>query len=186
MKKELQLANEAILLRPNRQNDIDRLYEAVRESIAEVSLWMAWCHPDYSPEESRDWVESRADAWEHGTEYDFVITDSSDGLFLGGCGLNKIDLDHRRANLGYWVRSGRTRRGVATMATRLLARFGFEQLGLNRIEIVTAVGNQASRRVAEKAGATQEGILRNRFIVRDNIYDAVMFSLIPGDLARSS
>jgi len=186
VQKEVQLADKSILLRPYRQNDTDHLYEAVRESIAEVSLWMAWCHPDYSLEESRDWVESRADAWENGTEYDFIITDSRDGLFLGGCGLNKIDLDHRRANLGYWVRSSRIRQGVATTATRLLARFGFEQLELNRIEIVASVGNQASRRVAEKAGATREGILRNRFIVRDNVYDAVMFSLIPGDLAQSS
>jgi len=39
---------------------------------------------------------------------------------------------------------------------------------------------------AEEAAATREGILRNRLVVRDKVYDAVMFSLIPGDLTSNS
>lgn len=68
----------------------------------------------------------------------------------------------------------------------LVARFGFDELKLRRIEIVAAINNKASQRVAEKAGATREGILRNRLVVRDKVYDAVMFSLIPGDLTSNS
>ena len=68
----------------------------------------------------------------------------------------------------------------------LVARFGFDELKLRRIEIVAAINNKASQRVAEKAGATREGILRNRLVVRDKVYDTVMFSLIPGDLTSNS
>ena len=57
----------------------------------------------------------------------------------------------------------------------------FEQLNLIRAEIVVAVGNTASLRVAEKAGARREGILRNRMVVREMVYDAVIYSLIPQD-----
>jgi RimJ/RimL family protein N-acetyltransferase len=64
----------------------------------------------------------------------------------------------------------------------MVARFGFEYLGLVRVEIVAAVENMASLRAAEKAGAAREGVLRNRITVRDRICDAVMFSLIPEDL----
>ncbi len=69
----------------------------------------------------------------------------------------------------------------ATRAVRLLARFGFEELGLGRIEIVAAVGNKASQRVAEKAGAHREGVLRRRLCLHDEYHDAVMYSLIPDD-----
>jgi len=182
MEKELKLTDGAILLRPYRIGDVEHIYEAVRESIAEVSVWMPWCHADYSIEESRAWVESRAEAWEKGTEYDFVITDAKDGFFLGGCGLNHVNRATRIANLGYWVRTSRTKGGVASAAAQLLARFGLGEFGLTRIEIVVAVGNKASQRVAEKAGATQEGILRNRLVIRDRVHDAVMFSLIPQDI----
>jgi RimJ/RimL family protein N-acetyltransferase len=50
---------------------------------------------------------------------------------------------------------------------------------LNRIEILVAVDNLASQRVAAKVGAVREGILRNRLLLHGKIHDAVMFSLIP-------
>jgi RimJ/RimL family protein N-acetyltransferase len=104
---------------------------------------------------------------------------------LGGCGLNDFDPGHRIANLGYWVRTGNTRRGIATASTRLLARFGIESLGLKRIRLVIAVSNVASQRVAEKAGAVREGVMRNGMFVRDIMYDCVLYSIIPDDLGHS-
>jgi ribosomal-protein-serine acetyltransferase len=57
------------------------------------------------------------------------------------------------------VRTRQTGQGIATAAVRLIARFGFEDLGLRRLELLVAVDNMASRRVAEKVGATFEGVL---------------------------
>jgi RimJ/RimL family protein N-acetyltransferase len=111
-----------------------------------------------------------------------VITDSQTGAFLGTVGLNYFNRDHQFANLGYWVRSSRTGRGVATTATLLTARFGLRVLGLQCIEILAAVGNKASQRVAERAGAKKEGVLRNRLSIRGLAHDAVMYSLIASDL----
>ncbi len=182
MKKGIELTDGLVLLRSYRIGDVDHLYQAVRESIAELSLWMPWCHADYSIEESRAWIESRDEAWEKETDYDFVITDAKDGFFLGGCGLNRFDHANRTANIGYWVRTSRTKGEVATAAARILVKFGFGDLKLNRIEIMVAVDNKASQRVVEKTGAKREGILRNRWIVREKVYDMVMFSLIPEDL----
>jgi len=182
MEKEIRLTDGVVLLRPYGSGDVERLYQAARESVTEMSLWMPWCHADYSIEESRAWVESRAEAWEKGTEYDFVITDARDGFFLGGCSLNHINHNSRIANIGYWVRTSWTKRGVASAAVRLLMQFGLGKLKLNRVEIMAAVGNKASQRVAEKVGARREGILRNRMVVHDRVYDMVMFSLIPEDL----
>ncbi len=55
---------------------------------------------------------------------------------------------------------------------------------MQRIEIVVTVGNDASKRVAEKVGATREGLLRNRLNIHNTIHDAFMYSLIPSDLAE--
>ena len=102
-------------------------------------------------------------------------------MLLGGCGLNHIDRSWNLANLVYWVRTSQTRKGIATRATRLLARFGCEVLELDRIEIVVAVGNEPSLRVAQKAGARREGVLRNRLHINGIGVEAVMHSLIPAD-----
>jgi ribosomal-protein-serine acetyltransferase len=74
MESKLQLTDGTVLVRPYRLSDVEGLYEAVRESIAELSTWMPWCHSGYSVEESRAWVESRAKAWANEDEYSFTIT----------------------------------------------------------------------------------------------------------------
>lgn len=170
-----------VVLRRYRLDDEEGLFEAVRESIPELGAWMFWCHPGYSRGESRAWLEKREGEWELGSSYDFAMVDAESGRLLGGCGLNGVSRVHRMANLGYWVRTGATGRGIATGAARELARFGFEELGLSRIEVVVATGNTNSQRVAEKVGAVREGVLRNRLAVGNRLQDAVMFSLVPGD-----
>lgn len=182
MGKDILLTDGVITLHPYQVSDIDSLYEAARESISEMFEWMPWCHPDYSIEESRTWIESQPDKWEKGEEYNFAISYNTGGLYLGGCGLRIIDRNIGIADLGYWVRTSQTKKGIATAASLLLTRFAFNELRLNRVEITVAVDNQASLRVVEKAGAAKEGILRNRLTKNDTPCDAVMFSLIPQDL----
>jgi ribosomal-protein-serine acetyltransferase len=179
--RDLELTDGVILLRPPESSDAEGIYAAVRESILAIKPWMSWCHEGYSIDETREWLASLPAGWEDGSNYAFVITAESDGSILGGCGLNHINQFFRLANLGYWVRSSNTGRGIAGRATRLAARFGIEQLGLVRVEIVVAVGNQRSLRVAEKVGALREGVLRNRLIIGQELQAAIMHSLIPGD-----
>lgn len=180
MEHDIELTGEAVVLRPYCSEDAEPIYHAVKESIREMSPWMWWCHDGYSLEDTKQWAETRPAAWQKGKEYDFVILGRHDLAHLGGCGLNNISIENRFANLGYWVRTSRTNHGIATEAALLVVRFGLETLNLNRIELVVAEHNGPSQRVAEKLGATREGLLRKRLVVRDNVYDAVMFSLVRG------
>jgi ribosomal-protein-serine acetyltransferase len=182
MEKNIRLSAGGILLRPYYPDDASKVYDAARESFPEVHRWLPWCHGDYSMQESEKWIESCDAAWDKGSAYEFAIFELENGGYLGGCGLNHIDPIYKMANLGYWVRSSRVRQDIATTAAILLARSCFVKLQLNRIEIVAATGNTASQRVAEKAGAKREGVLRNRISVNGLVHDAVMFSIIPQDL----
>jgi len=186
MQEEVELTDGAILLRPFRPGDAEHVYEAVRESLPELLPWMPWAHPDYAIEESKKWIELCAQTWAKGKEYNFVILDAKDGSLLGSCGLNKVRRKAGFANLGYWVGSKYTGKGIATAAALLVARFGFDELGLNRIEIGAATGNAASQRVAEKVGATRKGIQKRKLVFRDKVYDRQVFSLTPQDLGNRS
>jgi ribosomal-protein-serine acetyltransferase len=177
------LKDGVIAIRRYRAEDIPLLFEAARESISETfTQWMPWCHANYTLEESSAFVLSREAAWDNGEEYDFAIFDLATETYLGGVGLNQFNRTHGLANLGYWVRRLRMGRGIAVAATLLAARFGFEDLGLNRIEIVVAEENRRSQRVAEKARAQREGVLRSRLFIADRLHDAVMYSIIAADL----
>jgi RimJ/RimL family protein N-acetyltransferase len=177
-----EVSNDEVRIRRYRTEDIARLFEAAHESVNELFPWMPWCHPNYSIEESSAYISSREAVWNQKTEFDYAILDVKTDRFLGGVGLNQFNRDHNFGNLGYWVRSSSAGHGVATAAAHLAARLGFEDLGLQRIEIVAAVGNLASQRVAEKLNARREGVLQNRLLVHGRAQDAVMYALVPADL----
>ncbi len=179
--QEIELAANNILLRPYQTIDIEPLYEAARSSIKEVFTWLPWCHPDYSIEESGIWIASQIEAWKNDLEYNFCIIDAGTGEFLGGCGLNQINKIHNFVNLGYWVKTGKVNMGIASHAARLSAEFALKELNFSRIEIITAVGNIASQRVAVKIGAKKEGIFRNRLLLHGKSVDAICYSIIPED-----
>lgn len=177
----LKLSDETITLRPYEFGDEDELHKAVQESLPELKPWMSWASEAYSRDVARNFIAVTRAQWSSGVMYAFSINDAKTGEFLGGCGLSHIHPVYHFCNLGYWVRTPRHGQGIAVRATKLIAKFAFEKVNLIRTEIVMAVENSPSKRVAEKAGAHYEGISLNRMVVGKDIYDAHMFSLVPAD-----
>jgi ribosomal-protein-serine acetyltransferase len=180
-----EITGERIILRRYEIGFTEKLFEAAFESRGgEFSRWMPWCHENYSIEESESFIKGTVENWQNEAQYGFAIFDAANEEFLGGTGLNQPNKIHKFCNLGYWIRTSRQNRGFASEAARLLARAGFEDLRINRIEIIAAVENEASHRAAEKAGATREGVLRKRLLIGGRAHDAVMFSFVREDFER--
>lgn len=166
-----------IELRPFRPDDARAFHEAATESVAQLEPWMPWCHPGYTLAEAASWVSLQSKAFADQHEFEFVMVDRADRI-LGACGLNQIDQRNRRANVGYWVRTSVSGRGMATRAVARLLQWGAANTDLQRFEIVVAIDNTASIRVAEKVGAAREGVLRHRLLLHDRFHDAVIFSVV--------
>lgn len=168
---------DEVSIRPYRAEDAEAAFSAIQESFEALSAWMPWCHPGYSIEETRAWIEHCGVARARGSEFHFVI-EGAGGEFLGTCGLNQLRPANRMANLGYWVRTSATGQGIGTRAVRELAGFAFRETELVRLEIVVALENVASLRVAEKSGAIREGIANQRLRLHGRSQDAVVFALL--------
>ena len=174
----MKITGKKINIRTFLAKDVRPFHEAAIESVEHMHEFMPWCHPDYSIEESETWVTSRDEAWNCADEYSFIIYSNEDNNLLGGVAINQINSIHKVGNIGYWVRKSALNQGVATEAISLVSDFGFNTLGLNRLEIVTLPNNRASNKVAGKAGAKFEGILQNRLFVHGKALDACMYSIV--------
>lgn len=174
----LELTDGVVTLRPYQPRDVARLHEAAKESSEEAYRFLPWCHPEYQESDAISYVGTRDQAWETGEEYAFTVNDPETGRFLGGCGIMLTHRAHRIGEVGYWTRTSATQRGVASRAVNLLAPFGLVRLGLERLEILMAIENVGSMRVAEKAGAKKEGILRRRLRIHGKNQDAMLFALV--------
>ena len=179
------LAQGDVLIRPLASGDTLALHRAVRASIDSLSYWLPWCNADYSEADAAEWIAYSMRAWEARNGFPFGVYDRH-GELIGGVGLSHVDRTSNMANIGYWVSARHCGKGVATTAARLAARIGFGQLGFTRLEIVVLTENLASHRVAMKLGATRETEAHNRLMFQGRPANAVVYSLIPGDLASSS
>jgi len=158
------IRTERLLLRRPQPGDGVALNAAVCESIDELRPWMPWARSAPTPEESER--ECRRMHGRFALREDLVVfvferrQDGSEGALLGGSGLHRIDWTVPRFEIGYWRRTGRGGQGLIGEAVLALNRVAFDRLGARRVEIRMDARNERSARVAERAGFTFEGLLR--------------------------
>jgi RimJ/RimL family protein N-acetyltransferase len=166
-------------LRPFLARDVDAVYAACRDP--EIQRWTTVPSP-YGRHHAEQFVTSNSyEGWQAGTGDAYAVTDATTGDLLASL---KVALGADGvAEVGFWVVPDARGQGVATDATRAIARWCFGALGVARLEWYAEVGNAASRRVAEKAGFITEGVLRDRIARRDGSRaDAWIASLLPREV----
>ena len=169
------LRGPRVVLRPWRADDVDAVTAACQDP--EIQRWTQVPVP-YGREHAEDFVGPiAAETWAGGGAL-FAVTDGrgaligSMGLFPPGDGVGEI---------GYWTVSVSRGRGLTAEAVDVLTRWAFEELGLHRVELHVDPANTGSRRVAERAGYTAEGVVRRRFRFRGEPIDVVLYSRLPTD-----
>jgi RimJ/RimL family protein N-acetyltransferase len=168
-------------LRPYTEADIDAVYACCQDP--DIQRWTTVPVP-YERAHAEKYVQmNTVDGWRAGTGSSFAVVDSVSNTLLASIGIVGISNDGKVAEVGYWVAPAARGQGVATQATQVVARWAFADLGVERLEWLAEVDNVASRRVAEKAGFTVEGVLRARLGRPDGSRaDAWIGSLLPSDL----
>lgn len=176
---------ERIVIRPYRADDAEGLFAAIDESRETLAPWLPWVHRHESPADTRDFCLRSWANWIARTTLEVGIFDAHDGRPLGATGFPRLDWSARTFEIGYWLRRSAVGHGYIGEAVRTLARFAFEELAANRVEIRCDARNERSRHVAERLGFTLEGRLRNNELdTTGQPRDSLVFALIPEDWVR--
>jgi RimJ/RimL family protein N-acetyltransferase len=166
-------------LRPWRLDDAPTLVRRIND--AAVAAFLDLVPQPYQHADAIAYLTDCAEAWRTGARASFAVcVDGTDGP-AGSIGIRWAEIDDGVAEVGYWVAAEVRGRGVATTATRLVARWAFgSEPRLERLELRADVENEPSSRVAAKAGFTREGVLRSaRYNVRlERRVDLAIWSLL--------
>ena len=171
------LHGEALYMRPLEFHDSADIPELV---VAPEIAANTFVPQPYPPEAAREFVRQGRERWQNEEAYVFAIVDKSSEQFAGCMGIHPLP-EHCRAEVGYWIGKPYWGRGLATSALRLLIRFGFEELKLNRIEAGHFDYNPASGRVMQKANMRFEGVRRHYVLHRDQYKDVVWYAVLRED-----
>lgn len=168
--------DEEIELRLPEERQAPEVVALIRESLAQLQEWLPWVTADITAADTRELYRlnrkqyrAREAVWLH------VIFR---GRIAGGIGLNHIDWLNRRAEIGYWLGARFQGHGLITRSCRALIGHAFNEMLLNRVEILCAAENRRSRRVPERLGFTREGTLREAEWVHDHFKDLVVYSML--------
>lgn len=169
------LENIDLMLTRYSQSDSEALFQAIQSSALEISPWLSWLTPAYDLKAAEDFIDIQINNWDEDLEYTYAIKNHQ-GHFLGTIGLHVYDTQNDVASIGYWMNTKHTSKGYCTQAVKLLVKTAMKVLNLIRIEIIVAVDNIASQKVAEKSGAQFEAVLKNRIRLRGKAIDAKMYA----------
>ena len=170
-------------LRPWQPSDADAVLAACQDPG--TRRWTTVPSP-YTPEHARAFVgEVSAQGWADGTDLGFAVCDSTTGTVLGAIALRRRPA-HDCWDVGFWAVPGARGQGVMSDALGVLCRWAFAEVGAQRVEWYAEVGNWASRRVAEKAGFTVEGVQRDGLPAREGRRDAWVGARLAGDPERDT
>lgn len=157
------LKTERLILRPMRIADAGDMFRyAKRLDVTEYLLWAPHPSERYT-EQYLQYIEKR---YRLGDFYDWAVVDKQSGRMVGTCGFTRLDCPNNVGEIGYVLSPEVHGRGFGTEAASRVLSFGFEEIGLHRIEVKFMEGNAASLRVAEKLGMKFEGYRRDGMLVK--------------------
>jgi ribosomal-protein-serine acetyltransferase len=170
---------DRLLLRPFERRDSAALLEAVRASLPELAQWLPWAHLRYGRSDAQSYIRESMRSWKEGKAYDLAIRGLEDPRrHLGNISVWFISRSFKTGEIGYWIRSDETGKGIGTEATRKALDIAFNELHLHRAILRIAIGNRASERVAEKLGFVREGVLREEIKVRGEWLDHSVWGML--------
>ena len=127
------------------------------------------------------WLGRYEAGWEDGTRAGFAVRGADGGAVFGFAAYVSLDLEARQGEIGYALAPEGRGRGAATRSVDLLTRWGFDTLGLLRIELWIDVRNEASARVAERCGYRLDGVLRSVHFKEGRRQDFGIWSRLASD-----
>lgn len=175
------LESDRLRLRPIREDDLPDLFAV----FADPDVMRYWSTPPMRDmEEARAYLAGIERNFAERTGFKWAITRRDHDRLIGTTSLFRLDGPHNTGEIGYALGSAHWGNGYAAEAVHRTCQFGFERLGLRRIEADIDPRNHASIQVIEKAGFQREGVLRERYIYNGEIQDVVYYGLLAREFAR--
>ena len=159
--------------------DVPEHFAVIDRNREHLAPWLPWVPLVTTPRDVARFIAVSRAAWQG--RHELACCVRLHGVIVGGIGIVHADHENECVSLGYWLDHEQCGRGLMTAAVKAMTLWCLTDLGRHRVQIQAAVGNTASRRIPERLGFTQEGLLRQAAIVRGVRLDMVLYARLKSD-----
>lgn len=165
---------EKVLLRAYKEEDSKLAAAYVNDAELKKLLVTNIPFPTTAWEEE-EWVKSQK--YHDNGQYNFAIEDIETHTYIGGCGIQEVNWISRVATVGIMIGNKEFwGKGYGTDAMKVLVKFLFEEMNVNKVKLETFSFNERAIKSYEKSGFKTEGILKEEIFKAGKYYDVVIMS----------
>ncbi len=155
------------------------VFEIANESRNYLREWLIWVDDMQSVEFIENYIKGSKQRNSDGIEFAFVIIENQ--KVVGRMGIYRINTINRIGEIGYWLAENKQGKGIVTKCCKGLINFCFNELHLNRVEIICGTENYKSQVIPERLGFTKEGIIRQGALVHNKFINLCLFSFLKSE-----
>lgn len=164
--------------------DTKELYTLIDASRDHLKEWMTWIHKVNSEEDIREATKRNLQQFADQTGMHYLIMFK--GEIAGTVGLKGFNWDVKSAEIGYWLGPDFQGKGIMTRAVNALMEYGFDYVGLDKLEVWAAEGNTRSRSIPERLGFVQEGKRRQNEILDATYHNMIIYGMLKSEWVAAS
>lgn len=155
------------------------VFSLLEQNRSHLQAELTWLDDQLSLNDAKEYIRAGLErfAANNGLRAGIWLQDN----LVGMVSLHNVSWVDRKASLGYWLGASFQGRGLVTKACRILIDHSFGELKFNRLEIQCASENSRSRKVAERLGFTEEGLLRQSWWIKEQFVDQVVYGLLASE-----
>lgn len=173
------IVNEKLSLKLRQAEDAEVVFLLTDKNRNHLRPWLPWVDTTLTPEDSKKYLEGELKNFENKTGADFGVY--YEKHLIGSMGFNKIDLTNSWAEIGYWIDSDFEGKGIITDCVKTIINYGFNDLGLHRIQIRCDSCNIKSKSIPERLGFKLEGVVRENHRRDDRFSDALIYGVLSNE-----
>ncbi len=171
--------DESITLRTLSLANSKRLFEITNNSRDYLQKWLPWLDQTKTESDSESFIKV---CFELFSNREALLT----GIFykeelVGMAGFNSFDWKNKIGYIGYWLDQDMQGQGIMTSVISALTDYGFEELGLNKLDLRCAYENTRSQKIPNRLGFKLEGHLRQAEWLYDHYVDHLVYGMIKVD-----
>lgn len=169
-----EIKTSRLLLRQFQESDLGNVFKGLS-------------HPDIIPyygvrydtlEATMAQMDFFADLEKNGTGIWWAVCSLDNSIFYGAGGLNSLSREHKKAEIGFWLLPEYWGKGILSEAMPLICAYGFNQLGLHRIEGFVESENENCKHAMKKSSFNYEGTMVDCEIKDGRFISLDVFALI--------
>ena len=175
MKFEIKVSDN-LSLKLHQEEDAEAVFKLVDLNREYLRPWLPWVDSTISADDTRKFIQECQSGFESKEKADFGVM--FDGVWIGSMGFHTIKSNSGWAEIGYWLSKDYTGRGIMTSCVRVMIDYGFNELGLHRIQIQCDSDNIQSKLIPERLGFKLEGVIRENCQKNGKYSDGLIYGLL--------